>query len=63
MGRAVQLCCRRYQPSGVSRALPWSAVWMRLGLLMVVGVKAVCLGSRVGLGGWAAEVRCAYVDA
>ena len=40
----VQLCCRRYQPRGVSRALPWRAACRRLGSLIAVGVRGGALG-------------------
>ena len=40
----LQLFCTRYQPGGVSRALPLGAAQRRLGSLMVVGVRGVCSG-------------------
>ena len=50
---SVQLSCRRYQPSGVLRALPWRvARRRRLGSPMVVAVRRGCSGSGGGgLGG------------
>ena len=45
MVRAVQLSCRRYQPKGVSTALPWRAAWRSLGSLIIVAVRGGCLGS------------------
>ena len=41
----IQLTCRRYQPSGVSRAMPWRAARRGSGLLMVVGMRGGCSGS------------------
>ena len=41
----VQLSYRRYQPWGVSRALPWRVARRRSGLLMVAGVRGGCPGS------------------
>ena len=41
----VQLSCRRYQPRGVFRALPWRVAQRRSGLRMVVGVRGGCSGS------------------
>ena len=41
----VQLSCRRYQPRGVSKALPWRAARRRSGSRMVVGVRGGCPGS------------------
>ena len=35
----VQLSCRRYQPKGVSRALPWRVARRKSGSLMVAGVR------------------------
>ena len=43
--RLVQLSCRRYQPRGVSRALPWRVAGRRSGSKMVVGVRGGCSGS------------------
>ena len=48
----VQLSCRRYQPRGVLRALPWRVARRRSGLRIVVGVSGGCSGSGGGgLGG------------
>ena len=48
----VQSSCRRYQPRGVLRALPWRVARRRSGSLMVVCVRGGCPGSgRGGLGG------------
>ena len=47
----VQLSCRRYQPRGVLRALPWRVARRRSGSRMVVGVRGGCSGSRGGGGG------------
>ena len=44
----VQYTCRRYQPRGVLRALPWRVAWRRLGSRMVVCVKGGCSGSGGG---------------
>ena len=41
----VQLPCRRYQPRGVSRALPWRVPRRRSGSRMVVGLRRECSGS------------------
>ena len=41
----VELPCRRYQPWGVPRALPWRVAPRRSGSLMVSGVRAGCSGS------------------
>ena len=41
----VQLSCRRYQPRGVLRALPWRVARRRSGSRMVVGVRGGCSGS------------------
>ena len=41
----VQISCRRYQPRGVSRALPLRAARRRSGSRMVVGVRAGRSGS------------------
>ena len=38
----VQLSCRRYQPRGVSRSLPWRVARRRSGSLMVAGVSGGC---------------------
>ena len=40
--RAVQFSCRRYQPNGVSRALPMRSAWGSSGSLRVVGVRGGC---------------------
>ena len=45
----VQLSCRRYQPRGVLRALPWRVARRRSVSRMVVGVREGCSGSG---GGW-----------
>ena len=42
----VQLSCRRYQPRGVVRALPWRVARRRSGSRMVVGVRGGSSGSR-----------------
>ena len=42
----VEVSCRRYQPRGVSRALPWRIARRRSGSLMVSGVRGGCSGSR-----------------
>ena len=48
----VQSSCRRYQPRGVLRALPWRVARRRSGSRMVVGVRVGCPGSgEGGLGG------------
>ena len=48
----VQSSCRRYQPRGVLRALPWRVARRRSGSRLVVGVRGGCPGSRGGsLGG------------
>ena len=48
----VQVSCRRYQPGGVLRALPWRVARRRSGSRMVVGVRGGCSGSGGGgLGG------------
>ena len=41
----VQVSCRRYQPRGVFRALPWRVARRRSGSRMVVGVRGGCSGS------------------
>ena len=41
----VQHPCRRYQPRGVSRALPWRVARRRSGSRMVVSVRGGCSGS------------------
>ena len=41
----VQLSCRRYQPGGVSRPLPWKVARRRSGSLMVAGVRGGFRGS------------------
>ena len=51
----VQLSCRRYQPRGVLRALPWRVAQRRLGSRMVVVVRG-------GWAGWVAGVLCVDVD-
>ena len=48
----VESSCRRYQPRGVLRALPWRVARRRSGSRMVVGVRGGCSGSGGGgLGG------------
>ena len=48
----VQSSCRRYQPRGVLRALPWRVARRRSGSQMVVYVRGGCPGSwGGGLGG------------
>ena len=42
---SVQSSCRRYQPRGVVRALPWRIAWRRSGSRMVAGVRGDCPGS------------------
>ena len=44
----VQSSCRRYQPRGVVRALPWRVARRRSGLRMVAGMRGGCPGSRGG---------------
>ena len=44
----VQLSCRRYQPRGMLRALPWRVAQRRSASRMVVGVTGGCSGSRGG---------------
>ena len=58
----VQLSCRRYQPRGVLRALPWRVARRRSGSRMVVGVRGGVLRVRGGLAGWAAGVLRVRVD-
>ena len=60
--RLVQLCCRRYQPRGVSRALPWRVAQRRLGSLMVVRWGDGVLWVGQGLAEWAVEVQHVQVD-
>ena len=48
----VQSSCRRYQPRGVVRTLPWRVAPRRSRSRMVAGVRAGCPGSEGGgLGG------------
>ena len=48
----VQSSCRRYQPRGVVRALPWRVAQGRSGSRMVASVGGGCPGSEgAGLGG------------
>ena len=48
----VQSSCRRYQPRGVVRALPWRVARRRSGSRMVARVRGGCPGSgEGGLGG------------
>ena len=58
----VQLSCRRYQPRGELRALPWRVARRRSGSRMVVGVRGGCSGSRGGSAGWVAGVLRVHVD-
>ena len=58
----VQLSCRRYQPRGVLRALPWRVARRRSGSRMVVGVRGGCSGSGGGRAGWVAGVLCVHVE-
>ena len=44
----VQSSCRRYQPRGVVRALPWIVAQRRSGSRMVVAVRGGCPGSGGG---------------
>ena len=44
----VQSSCRRYQPRGVVRALPWRVAQRRSGSRMVAGVRGGCPGSGGG---------------
>ena len=46
----VQLSCRRYQPRGVLRALPWRVARRRLGSRMMAGVRGGAPGP--GGAGW-----------
>ena len=57
----VQLSCRRYQPRGVSRALPWRVARTRLGSPMVVGVPERVLRVWGGLAGRAMEVLRVHI--
>ena len=58
----VQSSCRRYQPRGVVRALPWRVARRRSGSRMVAGVSGGCPRSGGGWAGWVAGVLCVYVD-
>ena len=58
----VQLSCRRYQPTGVLRALPWRVARRRSGSWTVVGVRGERSGSRGGSAGWVAGVLRVHVD-
>ena len=58
----VQSSCRRYQPRGVVRALPWRVARMRSGSQMVAGMRGGYPGSRGGCTGWVTGVLCVYVD-
>ena len=58
----AQLSCRRYQPRGVLRALPWRVARRRSGSLMVVGVGGGVLRVRGGWAGWVAGVLRIHVD-
>ena len=58
----VQVSCRRYQPRGVLRALPWRVARRRSGSRMVVGMRGGCSGSEGGWAGWVAGVLRAHVD-
>ena len=58
----VRSSCRRYQPGGVLKALPWRVVRRRSGSRMVVGVRAGCPGSGGGRAGWVAGVLRVHVD-
>ena len=54
--------CRRYQPRGVVRALPWRVAWRRSGSRMVAGVRGGVPRVRGGWAGWVAGVLCVYVN-
>ena len=59
----VQSSCRRYQPRGVARSLPWRVARRRSGSRMVAGVRGGCLGSGGGgLGGlpWSCASTSTY---
>ena len=58
----VQSSCRRYQPRGVVRALPWRVARRRSGSRMVAGVRGGCPGSRGGWAGCVAGVLRVHVD-
>ena len=58
----VQSSCRRYQPRGVLRALPWRVGRRRSGSRMVVGVRGGGSGSGGGGAGWVAGVLRVHVD-
>ena len=58
----VECSCRRYQPAGLSRVLPWSAAWGSFGSPMVVGVRGGYSGPQGGLTGWAVGLRRVRVD-
>ena len=57
----LQSSCRRYQPRGVVRALPWRVARRRSGLRMVAGVGGGARGPG-GWAGWVAGVLDFYVD-
>ena len=44
----VESSCRRYQPRGVVRSLPWRVARRRLGSRMVARVRGGCPGSGGG---------------
>ena len=48
----IQSSCRRYQPRGLLRALPWRVARRRSGSRMVVGVRGGCPGSGGSGLGW-----------
>ena len=58
----VQSSCRRYQPRGVVRALPWRVARRRSGSRMVVGVRGGVPRVRGGWAGWIAGVLRVHVD-
>ena len=58
----VQSSCRRYQPRGVVRALPWRVARRRSRSRMVVVVRGGCPGSGGGWAGWVAGVLRVHVN-
>ena len=58
----VQSSCRRYQPRGVVRALPWKVARRRSGSRMVAGVWGGAPASGGGGAGWVSGVLRVYVD-
>ena len=57
----VQSSCRRYQPTGLVRALPWRVARRRSGSRMVAGVEGGCAFGPGGWVGWVAGVLRVYV--